>query len=370
MLRILDRYLLRELAFALIGSAALLLVVTVGGTLSDVLSKVAAGRYPASVMLPVLGLRVLDALSLLLPLALFLGVLLGLARLYRDSEMHVLASSGMGPRGLLRPTLLLTLPVFALVALIALWLGPWASRTSQAMVDAANSSVIAAGLAPGRFVELPGRGGIMFVDRMNAAGNRLTRVFVASERSAPDGRPRVDLVTATHGELYLDSQGGGRFLALFDGHRYQGTLGGSAWKLMRYRRNDIALSNIQGTADDSQGTPHDKTTAQLWGSPTPPDRAELAWRLTAPLSTLVLGLLALPLARQGPREPFYGRMLLALLAYLLYSNLLGIGRAAIMQGRSIGEYALWGVPLLALALALLAFARQNAPRRVPARRPA
>jgi lipopolysaccharide export LptBFGC system permease protein LptF len=59
-----------------------------------------------------------------------------------------------------------------------------------------------------------------------------------------------------------------------------------------------------------------------------------------------------------------------LLAYLLYSNLLGIGRAAIMQGRSIGEYALWGVPLLALTLALWAFARQNAPRRVSARRSA
>jgi len=42
-----------------------------------------------------------------------------------------------------------------------------------------------------------------------------------------------------------------------------------------------------------------------------------------------------------------------------------------MQGRSIGEYALWGVPLLALALALWVFARQNAPRRVPAvQRPA
>jgi len=369
MLRILDRYLLKELAFGTLGSAALLLVVTIGGTLSDVLSKVAAGRYPASVMFPVLGLRMLDALSALLPVALFLGVLLGLARLYRDSEMHVLSASGMGPSGLLRPALLLALPVTIVVGVISLWLGPWSAAASQAMVDNANRSVIAAGLEAGRFTELPGGNGVIYTQELSPDGQRLTRVFVASERAhpgaAPGAAPEVNLVTAARGRMFIDPQSGDRFLALFDGHRYSGVLGQSNWRLLDYRRNDLSLSSINaGMSDAGAGAPHEQTTLTLLRSQVPADRAELAWRIAAPLSVLVLALLALPLARQNPREPFYGRLLLAVLAYLVFANVLGIGRAEIMAGRSAGAWLMALIEIAVAAFALLWFRRQNRERHV------
>ena len=370
MLRILDRYLLRELAFGTAGSAALLLVVTVGGTLSDVLSKVAAGRYPAGVMLPVLGLRILDALSALLPVALFLGVLLGLARLYRDSEMHVLGSSGMGPEGLLRPTLLLAIPMTLLVGAISLWLGPWSAATAQAMVDSANRSVVAAGLEAGRFTELPGGSGVLYTQALSPDGQRLTRVFVASERARPGHPPKVDLVTAARGRMFVDPQSGDRFLALSDGHRYSGTLGQRGWRLLDYRRNVVSLDSIRaGTVDTAAGSPHQQGTRALLRARAPADRAELAWRIVAPLSALVLALLALPLARQQPREPFYGRLLVAVLAYLVFANGLGIGRAEIMAGRRAGAW-LMALELAAVAvLALVWFRRQHGERRVRGRLP-
>ncbi len=370
MLRILDRYLLKELAFGTLGSAALLLVVTVGGTLSDVLSKVAAGRYPASVMFPVLGLRVLDALSALLPVALFLGVLLGLARLYRDSEMHVLSSSGMGPAGLLRPALLLATPTLLVVGAIALWLGPWSAAASQALVDNANRSVIAAGLEAGRFTELPGGNGVIYTQALSPDGQRLTRVFVASEKAHTQGAPEVDLVTAARGRMFVDPGSGDRFLVLRDGHRYSGVLGQDDWRLLDYRRNDVSLASINADAGNAgAGSPHEQNTLALLRSRAPADRAELAWRIVAPLSVLVLALLALPLARQNPREPFYGRLLLAVLAYLVFANALGIGRAEIMSGKRGGIWLMALVLLAVAGFALLWFRQQHRarqPRRVRA----
>ncbi len=50
MLRIIDRYLLRELAFGCFASAVVLLVVTLGGTVTDVLTKVARGRLPGNLV--------------------------------------------------------------------------------------------------------------------------------------------------------------------------------------------------------------------------------------------------------------------------------------------------------------------------------
>ncbi len=364
MLRILDRYLLKELLFGTLGSAALLLLVTVGGTLSDVLAKVAAGRYPASVMFPVLGLRVLDAMSALLPVALFLGVLLGLARLYRDSEMHVLGSSGMGPEGLLRPVMLLALPMLATVGLISLWLGPWAAATSQALVDSANRSVIAAGLEAGRFTDLPGGNGVIYTERLSANGQRLTRVFIASDHKRTQGAPHVDLVTAARGRMFVDPGSGNRFLVLDDGHRYSGVLGQSNWRLLDYRSNDVSLASINAQAGNGGGdSPHDRSTWTLLRSTHAPDRAELAWRIVAPVSVLALALLGLPLARQNPREPFYGRLLLAVLAYLVFANSLGIGRAEIMAGRRAGDWLLALVLLVVTFGSLLWFRRQHAARK-------
>ncbi len=364
MLRILDRYLIRELAFGLIASAALLLLVTLGGTLSDVLSKVATGRYPAGVMFPVVGLRILDAMSTLLPLALFLGVLLGLARLYRDSEMHVLASSGMGPRDLLRPALLLGLPMTVLVGIISLWLGPWAAHTSQTIVNRANRSIIAAGLEAGRFTELPGGGGMMFVAGMNVRGTHLRGIFVASDRTNTQGLPEVNLITAANGDMHIDPQSGARYLVLHDGHRYVGVLGQSNWKLMDFRSNDISLAQVDAGAGGSHITVHERSTLALLSQPDPKSRAEMAWRLTAPVSTLVLLLLALPLSRQGPRESFYGRLLIAVLAYLIYANLLSVGRAEILAGHPSGAVLMWGVQIITIGLALGLFRWQYRTRKL------
>ena len=224
MLRIIDRYLLRELAFGFLASAVVLLVVTLGGTIADILNKVARGRLPADLMFELLGLRVVDTLTVLLPIAVFLGVLLAYGRLWRDSEMAVFQASGLSVTGLVRPLTLLAVPVTLALALISFWLAPAAVRYSQHLVQEANRSMVVAGMEAGRFVELPGKGGVIFVSGMSPDGTRFERMFVESERE--DGsEQRIDVITAARGELYHDTDGQGRFLSLRDGFRVEGRLG-------------------------------------------------------------------------------------------------------------------------------------------------
>ena len=364
MLRIIDRYLLRELAFGVGASALVLLLITTGGTFADVLNKVALGRLPGNVMFPVLGLRVFDALTVLLPVALFLGVLLGLSRLYRDAEMHVLAAAGMGPRGLLRPAALLAVPLALVVGLISLWLGPAAVRAADALVADANRSVIAAGLEPGRFVELPGRAGVIFVDSMSRNGSVIGRVFVESERGAgEDGGSTLDVVTARGGRLSTGE--GERYLELHDGYRFEGRLGQDNWRRMRFERNGIALA-VPRDEDDRSDPAHGQPSRALMRAVEPDARAELAWRVAAPATVLVLALLALPLARQSPREPRYGRLLLAILAYLLYANLLALLRTGIGAGKLPAWIGLWPVHAAFAGVAAWMLWRQYRVRRVVA----
>ena len=362
MLSILDRYFLRELGQTVLATAIVLLAIMSGTTFAQVLKQVANGSFPASVMFQVLGLNMIEGLPTLLPLSAFLGVLYGLGRMYRESEMHVLASSGMGASGLLRPMTLLAVTVAVLVAMVSLWLGPWAYRTSDALVSAANRSVIAAGLDAGRFTPLPGKGGIIFVDTLSRDGSVLGNTFIAAERIGKDGTREVKLITGKHGQMYQESSGTDRFLALYNGWQYEIPLGADNWRKMQYERNDTSLSNVQSdsTAEDPAAS---LDTLTLLSTNNADARAEFAWRTIAPAMSLVLLMLALPLSRQSPREPRFGRLLLAVLSFYVYYLLLALCRGQIAKGHWHHSGPMWIVSLLVFAFAAWMFRSQYVARK-------
>ena len=361
MLSILDRYFLRELAQTVAATVVVLLTVLAGSQFAQVLAQVAKGAFPASIMFQVLGLSMLDGLSNLLPMAALIGVLWSLGRMYRESEMHVLSSSGMGPRGLLRPIAILAVIIATLGGVVSLWLGPWAARTSAAQVDAANRSVIAAGLDAGRFTELPGKDGVIFVEAINGDGSLLGKTFIATERTDKDKTTHLRLITGNSGRLYQESNGGGRFLALENGWQYELPLGADNWRRIRYQRNDASLTPVQSGIDDDPV--HLLPTLALAQVDSNEARAELAWRMLSPVMALVLLMLAVPLARQNPREARYGRLLLAALAFIVYYNLVGLSNGQISKGHWHTSAPMWVISAIAFAIGALMLRSQYAPRR-------
>ena len=351
-MRLIDRYLLRELAASFAASLIILLLVSTSGVLADLLARIARGKVPAALLLSQLALRVVDALPMLLPLALFIGVMLAISRLYRDSEASVLAAAGLGPSSLLRPTLVLVLPVTLLVGMLSMWLAPSALALSKQMIDAANKSLLVAGLEPGRFVELPGRQAVVYLGEMSDDGSTFGRLFVHSEREG-----RVDVVTARSGELYVESVGEERYLRLEDGFRVEGVPGQSDYRVMRFQRNDIRVPDSE--EDVSEKEEQRQSTARLLASNSAASQAELHWRLAAPLATLGLALLAVPLSRSPPRAARYGGLLIALLSYLLYLNFLVIGRSWLGEGKLPLELGLWWVHLPVFGLAFWLLSRSN-----------
>ncbi|MBD8873413.1 LPS export ABC transporter permease LptF [Rhodanobacter sp. DHB23] len=362
MLSILDRYFLRELAQTVTATVVVLMVIVAGTAFAGVLQQVAKGSFPASVMFQVLGLRTLQQLTSMLPLACMIGVLMGLGRMYRESEMHVLMSSGMGPNGLLRPTAILAAVLVLLTSVVALWLGPWAAATSNNLVTVANRSVIAAGLDAGRFTELPGKGGIVFTDTLSQDGTRLGHSFVSTQRPTKGGPDHVKVVTSDSGELYQESNGSNRFIAFHTGWQYDIPLGADNWRRMQYERNDTALSSVTDN-DDSSDLAESMPTLQLLHTETPDARAELAWRTNAPALTLVMLMLALPMSRQSPREPRYGRLMLAMATFYLYYVLLALGRAQLDKGRWHHQTAMWLLHIVMIAFAGWLWWKQYAPRK-------
>ncbi|GAA4853878.1 LPS export ABC transporter permease LptF [Luteimonas vadosa] len=338
----LDRYLFREFAESTFATLVILMIVSLGGVFADVLGNIARGRVPAGMMLSQLGLQVLNYLPLILPLALMLGLMLSVGRLYRDAEMPVLMSIGVGPRRLLRPLLLLAAPMVVAIAVVSLWLGPWARQFSQQMIDEGNRNLLLAGLEPGRFTELPG-GGVVYVGGMSNDGSGLARVFVYRQQD-----DRMDVTTARTGRLDVD--GTERYLTLDQGFRVEGPLGaGLDFRLMRYKSNELRLPD--GEEKALEDDPELASTLDLLGDPRREAVAQLHFRLAPPLLALAFALLAVPLARSPPRQARYGRVLVGFLAYIVAMNFTLLGTEWVSKGVVPQALGLWWLvlPLLAVA---------------------
>jgi lipopolysaccharide export system permease protein len=354
----LDRYLFREFTQSFLATLIILLMVSVGGVMADLLGDVADGKVPARLLLSQLGLQFLNYMPYIIPLALMLGLLLAFSRLYRDSEMAVLTAAGIGPRRLLRPLLMLVVPVVALVGACSLWLGPWALRTAHEMLDHANRSLVVSGLDAGKFTVLSS-GAVVYVSALSPDGTGLSKVFMHRSK---DGR--IDVVTAKSGQMFFEGERN-RYLRLDDGFRVEGPdAAGLDYRLIRYKSNEVALPDRADTLDKDD--PELLPTPQLLSDARPEAHAQIHARLTPPLLALAFALLTLPLSRSSPRQARYGRVMLGFLAYLVGVSLMMNGTQWLSDGQLPALAGLWWLTLPLLAVAIWLYLRDGTlsrPRR-------
>jgi lipopolysaccharide export system permease protein len=211
------------------------------------------------------------------------------------------------------------------------------------MIDTANRSFLIAGLEPGRFVELPGQAGILYVSELSTDGTRFKHLFVQRE-----DKGRLDIITANDGDLHLIGQTQ-RMLRLRNGFRIEGALGARDFRMMRFEKNEVRVPDRE--ANDSDDLSAESTFALL-RSGKPPAIAEIHWRLAMPIFVAVLALFAVPLARSEPRQSRYGGVLIAILVYVIGIALIFVGTALIGGGRLPSWMGLWWLhlPLLALSI--------------------
>lgn len=344
---LISRYVLREAAGASLTVLAVLLLILMTNQFAEVLGDAAANRLPTDAIFAIFALTFLRYVSLLAPIALFLGILLALARLSRDSEMYALAACGVGPAALLRPVLLLALVLAGGVAWLALFQTPEASaRIEQIRRDAREAMELGV-LEPGTFAT-PDSGRTVIYPR-EVEGEMLHDVFI--ERETED---RVVVIRAERGERRQDPSTGRLSFVLYNGKRYEGQPGERQFSIAEFAEHGIPIRVER--EDDVVERVETRPTASLLGPVTREERAELQWRISAPVSLVVLALLAVPLSRTRPREGRYARLGVGLLLYITYANLLSVGRVWMERGVVPEGLGLWWVhgAFAAVAFAMLA----------------
>ena len=358
MLGIFDRYIARETAMTWAAVAAVLVLVVVVNRFAVYLGQAAAGQIPAFATFALLGLSVIGLLEIIVPVSLFLAIVISLGRYYRDQEAVAAFACGLTPARLYRPIALLGVIAATLLAALALWATPWAHATAHRMEVGAHAEAQVSVMEAGRFKMLAGGTGVFYAGSVDRKTGVMHPIFAELKE---DGRPL--LITARDGRLIMQPQTGERHLELGPGRRYQGLADSLDWTVTHFRSARLLVQPPGRPAKTS--TDYDRmSTADLLRSPEPGARATLEWRLSQPLTALLLMLIAVPLAHMRPRQGRYARLVPAILVYLVYFNLLGVGRIWASQAGWGSRVGLWWVPAAALAFGLVLLKQRFGSRRV------
>lgn len=333
---------------------AILVVILTVRTLGDA----AMGEIAAEAVLPFIGFGFLRLLPVLLSVALFIGVLLTLGRYWQENEMVIWAGAGLGPLAWLGPVLRFALPVTLLIGVLSLWLNPWAETKKGHYEQYLNSMEDVASLSPGMFTESSSKNRVYFVEHIGRVDPSVRNVFIQSEQQG-----RLGVVVAGTGQVQV-KENGDRFLILERGHRYEGTPGQADYKEMSFERYSFRLEPSSAAPRDF---PRQRPSAQLLANPTRENQAEWVWRVGYPISALVLAIMAIPLSVYNPRAGRSLNMLFALLAYMVYNNVIGLSQSWIMHGKLDGNGALLAVHGVALAVSLAVYLGRFGAPRLPRR---
>lgn len=351
---ILTRYLARSVFANLAGIGSLLLVIFISNRFVNYLAEAVGGEVSGSAILTLILLKLPVYVGQLLPLATMLAILVVFGRLYRDNEMPVLFSSGIGPGRLALMVLRMTLPVTVAVALLVLVVSPWAMEREFDIKAGEKSSALLRSLNPGRFTQLGGGRGIFYVENLSADGQRLEHVFVASTLTPDadvDQQPRLAVMASSEARHWQDPDTGDHYVTMDQGDRYEGVPGQGDFRLIHFDRFGLRMETRGEVRRTSKR--EGVSTASLITNATPKDRAELEWRLGVILSVPLLALLAVPLSRTEARQSRFARILPALLVYITYVNLLSVSRVWIEHEARQAWLGLWWVHALLLLLVLV-----------------
>lgn len=354
---IISRYLLREVVRTWLIATLALIAVLVVTQFFAVLRKASAGEFSQDAVMTLLGLTCLKYLTYIITPALFLSIMLTLGRLYRDSEMAAMVACGVGPNKVLKPMLLLGGVVCALVTWFAVSINPWTERFQRTYRAEMKKEASLSLIEPGRFRRF-GEHGVIFA--AEGKGESLKQVFI---RDAVDGQDTIML--AKEGTMFARPETAERGVVLRNGTRYESSPGDGELMTMTFDEARVSVYMAPETVrlKSSKVLP----TSTLIGSSNPKHVAELHWRLSMPIAVLMFVFIAIPLSKTPPRKGIYGRLLTGILVYVIYSQLLGMGKKWLAKGKIPPDLGLWWVHLILLTLLCYLWWREfGFPKRIRA----
>lgn len=326
------RYLAKEVFITLAALTAILLLIFMSNQLVQYLNRAVAGSIPAMIIMKLMMLELPNLIGLLLPLGFYIALLVAYGRLYTDNEMIVLQACGYGPKALFKHSFILSLMVSVIALVIMVWVSPMIATERAKLMKTSGLKTLIQTLTPGQFRQIPKGNEVFYVESMDKQHSKAKHVFLARQVLKQEG-PQWDILWAKEASVATDPTTNLDYIQLDSGQVYEGAPGQANYQVAAFKQYKTRLPTpvVSKLQDDIRTAPTIRLIQTYTNNPA--RAAELQWRFSVPIMVLVLTLIAVPLSRVNPRAGKYGKLLPAILIYILYANFMFVSRNWMTQGK-------------------------------------
>jgi len=314
---------------------------------------------PFQELIPLISFNMIRDVTLIITLSFFLAIILSISQLYKNSEAIVMNSMGLGDKHFvvfIQPTVLLT---FIIITFLTIYAVPWAKQQKNIVEEETKNVSEFSFITKGEFEEFK-QGDIVFyaseAKTLDTLGEQnLEEIFIYSTN---EEKPMI--VLASEARKYIDPRTNSTYLRLKDGIRYQGIPSDENISILNFELYDLEI--ISGELQKSLAIYtkiEGKSTVDLIKAGGSYANAELQWRLSQPITVLILSFFGIFLGKTSPRGGKGVNLLIGIIVFMLYNNGLLVAKRAIELGQINLLTGFLGVHLLVLMLLILLYQFRN-----------
>jgi LPS export ABC transporter permease LptF/LPS export ABC transporter permease LptG len=306
MIRIIDRYVTLELWPPFVISVAVFTFFLVIDRVYQLTDLVIGKQVPARLVLALLLYLLPPLLSLSMPIAVLMAVLIAGGRLSADLEVAALKASGVSPARLLRPFLAVGIIASVFIGWLTLAVNPWASAAFQRQLFRIAETQATAGIQERAFVSTFGRI-VLYVEEVSPSQFALKGLLASDERDPALSR----IIVAREGRVLSDSERRRLTLRFIDGTINESDVADPRrFRFTTFTLYDLnlPLSNPTATAEQQAKPEKEMPLGALTAAAEGKDRGkaapflvELHKRFALPVAAVVFVLVGFPLGIRSHR---------------------------------------------------------------------
>ncbi|MGY8895634.1 MAG: LPS export ABC transporter permease LptF [Gammaproteobacteria bacterium] len=356
---ILAKYLIRNVLMITAAVFIVLGLVIFGNQLVSVIKESLEKGIPIADLLPLVGFKMIRDVPLILSLSLFLAIILAISKSYKDSEAVVMNSLGIGDKHLMVFIQPVVIVIFIFILFLTTIAVPWSKQQRSMIMDRSENSSKFSFIKEGEFQEFKDGDIVFYASKVKNIDGESTQdmeeIFIYT---LADNQPIITL--AAQAQKYTDINTKSVYLRLKDGTRYHGFPSEMNKKILNFDQYDLQIINGEKRQSTNIETKTEsKPTLDIIFSSDTREIAEWQWRLSQPISVLILSIFAILLGKTSPRGGKNLGVLAGVIVFIIYNNALLIAKSSLERGDTLPIIGLWWVHLLVLLIIFVFYAYRH-----------
>ncbi|BAF61560.1 hypothetical protein COSY_0441 [Candidatus Vesicomyidisocius calyptogenae] len=334
-------------------------LVVFGNQLVVVVKESLEEGIPVKDLLPLVGFNMIRDIVPILSLSLLLAIILSINKLYKNSEAVIMNSLGLNNKHFMVFIQPLVIVIVIVIVILTTVVVPWSKQQKDLIINHSKNISKFSFIKEREFQEFKNGDIIFFASKVsnfnNSKEQNMEGIFIYT---FINNEPVI--ILAKQAKKYTNLNTNSVYLRLKNGTNYHGFILDTKKKILNFNLYDIQIidGNMKKLISKVIKV-ESKSTFELFFSRKLTEIAEFQWRISQPLSILILSALGVLLGRTSQNGGRNLGVLIGVVVFILYNNALLISKSVLERGESLPIIGLWWVHLVMLLLIFIFYSIRN-----------